>query len=86
MVIEGSDNAAELLAEKRAHLDTVGERLQVPRAHREHPKDIPSHISPSSSTPTTAPVFQRQSEGEKAISKMCSSFIKEKTQKRACTT
>lgn len=86
MVIEGSDNAAELLAEKRAHLDTVGERLQVPRAHREHPEDIPSHISPSSSTPTTAPVFQRQSEGEKAISKMCSSIIKEKTQKRACTT
>lgn len=74
------------LQKKRAHLDTVGERLQVPRAHREHPEDIPSHISPSSSTPTTAPVFQRQSEGEKAISKMCSSIIKEKTQKRACTT
>lgn len=85
MVIEGSDNAAEPLAEKRAQLDTVAERLRVPRAHREHPEDIPSHVSPSSSTPT-APVFQRESEGEKAISKKCSSFIKEKTQKRARTT
>lgn len=86
MVIEGSDNAAEPLAEKRAQLDTVAERLRVPRAHREHPEDIPSHVSPSSSTPMTAPVFQRESEGEKAVSKKCSSFIKEKTQKRACTT